>query len=150
MGGLGILDLKKFARALRLIKVALVRMGGPRTHLDWTGAPMWCHGNGAILRLHQQWHHGNRMKLTNNAKFYVALSYLMQFESTPTSFMVPIVWGNCPSPQSAIFCLVDSKKWVWTGGKTSIRTFQLCKRERETKMHLLFQCIHSLHNWYVS
>ena len=64
MDGLGVLDTEKFTRAFE-VTVALIWMGRTRACLGGFGAPLWWHGYGTFLRLHQHlnWKRNDRQVL---------------------------------------------------------------------------------------
>jgi hypothetical protein len=55
-------------------------------------------------------------KLSNSSVYSSELAYLAQFETPPTSFMMPTVWENWAPLKLQIFCMVDPSKPSVDGG----------------------------------
>jgi hypothetical protein len=89
-------------------------------------------------------------KLSNSGVYSSSSAYLAQFETPPTSFMVPAVCANWAPPKCKSFAWLILKNQVQTAdclihhGWSSCGLFQLCKRELETTTHLIFQCGYSI------
>jgi hypothetical protein len=92
-------------------------------------------------------------KLTNNASYSTSSAYVAQFDTPPTSFMMPAVWDNWAPPKCKTFAWLILQNRVWTADRLIRRGWpncgpcQLCKRAPETAAHMIFQCRYSLRVW---